>query len=77
MFPGQVFLTLQVASVNKSAYVTAKHGLHGLTKATALETAQYGVTANTICPGWVMTPLIQEQIKIKAKEHGLTFGLKE
>jgi 3-hydroxybutyrate dehydrogenase len=62
-------LTSEVASVNKSAYVSAKHGLVGLTKATALETAQFGITANTICPGFVMTPLIQEQINLKAKEH--------
>ena len=47
-----------VASVNKSAYVAAKHGVIGFTKAVALETAKTGVTCNAICPGWVLTPLI-------------------
>lgn len=51
-----------VASVNKSAYVAAKHGLVGFTKAVALENAGTGVTCNVICPGWVLTPLIQKQI---------------
>jgi 3-hydroxybutyrate dehydrogenase len=51
-----------VASVNKAAYVAAKHGILGLTKVTALENAQTGITANAICPGWVMTPLVQKQI---------------
>ncbi len=51
-----------VASVNKAAYVAAKHGLVGLTKAVALETATTGVTCNAICPGWVLTPLVQKQI---------------
>lgn len=53
-----------VASVNKSAYVAAKHGLVGFTKAVALETAGSGITCNAICPGWVLTPLIQKQIDI-------------
>jgi len=61
-----------VASVNKSAYVAAKHGLHGLTKAVALETAPCGITVNTICPGFVYTTLIQEQITLKAKLHGIS-----
>src|SRR4051794_36799870 len=47
-----------VASINKSAYVAAKHGVVGLTKVTALENAETGVTANAICPGWVLTPLV-------------------
>ena len=51
-----------VASKDKSAYVAAKHGIVGLTKVTALELATTGVTANAICPGWVLTPLVQKQI---------------
>lgn len=55
-----------VASVNKSAYVAAKHGIVGLTKVTALENATTGVTCNAICPGWVLTPLVQKQVDAKA-----------
>jgi 3-hydroxybutyrate dehydrogenase len=51
-----------VASVHKAAYVAAKHGLLGLTKVVALETATIGVTCNAVCPGWVLTPLVQRQI---------------
>lgn len=51
-----------VASKEKSAYVAAKHGVVGLTKVIALETAQTGITCNAICPGWVLTPLVQKQI---------------
>jgi len=51
-----------VASANKSAYVAAKHGVVGLTKVIALETAKTGITCNAICPGWVLTPLVQKQI---------------
>ena len=51
-----------VASTNKVAYVTAKHGVVGMTKVVALETAATGVTCNAICPGWVLTPLVQKQI---------------
>ncbi len=55
-----------VASAEKSAYVTAKHGVVGLTKVTALENATTGVTCNAICPGWVLTPLVQKQVDAKA-----------
>jgi 3-hydroxybutyrate dehydrogenase len=61
-----------VASAQKSAYVAAKHGLVGLTKSIALETAQTGVTVNAICPGWVLTPLVQKQIDARAKDAGIT-----
>lgn len=60
----------RVASANKSAYVAAKHGVVGLTKVTALETAGTGVTANSICPGWVLTPLVQQQIEARAAKSG-------
>lgn len=55
-----------VASINKPAYVAAKHGLVGLTKVTALETAELNITCNAICPGWTHTPLIQTQIEQRA-----------
>ena len=55
-----------VASAQKSAYVAAKHGIVGLTKSAALETAQTGVTVNAICPGWVLTSLVQKQIDARA-----------
>jgi 3-hydroxybutyrate dehydrogenase len=55
-----------VASAEKSAYVAAKHGIVGLTKVTALENATTGVTCNAICPGWVLTPLVQKQVDAKA-----------
>ncbi|MCS6944315.1 MAG: 3-hydroxybutyrate dehydrogenase [Sutterellaceae bacterium] len=61
-----------VASVHKAAYVAAKHGLVGLTKVVALETAQTGVTCNAICPGWVLTPLVQKQIDERAAREGLS-----
>jgi 3-hydroxybutyrate dehydrogenase len=61
-----------VASAQKSAYVAAKHGLVGLTKVTALENATTGVTCNAICPGWVLTPLVQKQIDAKAAANGWT-----
>ena len=61
-----------VASPNKSAYVTAKHGLVGLTKTVALETATFGVTANCISPGYVWTPLVENQIPDTMKARGLT-----
>ncbi len=55
-----------VGSAGKSAYVAAKHGIVGLTKVTALENATTGVTCNAICPGWVLTPLVQKQVDDKA-----------
>lgn len=61
-----------VGSVEKSAYVAAKHGIIGLTKVTALETARSGVTCNAICPGWVLTPLVQKQIDARMAERGLS-----
>jgi 3-hydroxybutyrate dehydrogenase len=61
-----------VASAGKSAYVAAKHGLVGLTKATALECATSGVTVNAICPGWVLTPLVQKQIDARAAAAGIS-----
>ncbi len=61
-----------VASAEKSAYVAAKHGVVGLTKVTALENATTGVTCNAICPGWVLTPLVQKQVDAKAAAQGLS-----
>ncbi len=61
-----------VASPYKSAYVAAKHGMLGLTKVTALEAAEKGVTANAICPGYVWTPLVEKQIPDQAKAHGMS-----
>ncbi len=61
-----------VASAEKSAYVTAKHGVVGLTKVTALENAATGITCNAICPGWVLTPLVQKQVDAKAAALGLS-----
>jgi len=60
-----------VGSPFKSAYVAAKHGILGLTKVTALETAEYGITCNAICPGYVYTPLVEAQIEGQAKAHGV------
>jgi len=60
-----------VASGEKAAYVAAKHGLVGLTKVTAIEAANQGVTCNAICPGWVLTPLVQQQIETRAKAQGI------
>ena len=61
-----------VASAEKSAYVAAKHGVVGLTKVTALENATTGVTCNAICPGWVLTPLVQKQVDAKASANGVS-----
>lgn len=61
-----------VGSAEKSAYVAAKHGVVGLTKVTALENATTGVTCNAICPGWVLTPLVQKQVDAKAQANGIS-----
>lgn len=61
-----------VASAQKAAYVAAKHGVVGLTKVVALETAQTNITCNAICPGWVLTPLVQKQIDAMAAREGIS-----
>lgn len=61
-----------VASAQKVAYVAAKHGVLGITKVAAIELADFGVTANAICPGWVLTPLVQKQLEDRAKQRGTT-----
>jgi len=61
-----------VASAGKSAYVAAKHGIVGLTKTVALETATSGVTVNAICPGWVLTPLVQKQVDARAERDKIS-----
>ncbi len=61
-----------VASPFKSAYVSAKHGMLGLTKTVALEAAEFGVTVNAICPGYVLTPLVEKQIPDTAKARGIS-----
>ena len=66
-----------VASANKSAYVAAKHAIVGLTKVVALETAQTGITCNAICPGWVLTPLVQQQIEARAAAGGIAVAQAE
>ena len=60
------------ASPYKSAYIAAKHGLIGLNKTIALETARDNITANAICPGYVLTPLVEGQIKDQAKAHNMS-----
>jgi 3-hydroxybutyrate dehydrogenase len=60
-----------IASPFKSAYVAAKHGMVGLTKVVALEGAEFGITANAICPGYVWTPLVEKQINDQAKSHNI------
>ncbi len=61
-----------IASKHKAAYVAAKHGVVGLSKVVALENAGTGITSNTICPGWVHTPLVQKQIEAMAAEQGIS-----
>jgi 3-hydroxybutyrate dehydrogenase len=61
-----------VGSAQKSAYVSAKHGLVGFTKVTALETAHTGITCNAICPGWVLTPLVQKQVDARAQQDKIS-----
>ena len=61
-----------VASAQKSAYVAAKHGIVGFTKSVALETATTGITCNAICPGWVLTPLVQKQIDARAAKENIS-----
>lgn len=60
------------ASPFKSAYVAAKHGMIGLSKTVALEVAEFGITCNTVCPGYVKTPLVEKQIADQAKAHGIS-----
>src|SRR5438477_3239490 len=60
-----------VASGDKAAYVSAKHGLVGLTKVAAIENANHGITCNAICPGWVLTPLVEQQIEARARAQGI------
>jgi 3-hydroxybutyrate dehydrogenase len=61
-----------VASPQKVAYVAAKHGVVGMTKVAAIELANHGVTANAICPGWVLTPLVQRQLDARAAAEGIS-----
>ncbi|HLP70713.1 MAG TPA: 3-hydroxybutyrate dehydrogenase, partial [Rhizobium sp.] len=61
-----------IASPFKAAYVAAKHGIMGLTKTAALELAEFGVTVNAICPGYVLTPLVEKQIPDTAKARGIS-----
>ena len=61
-----------VGSEHKSAYVAAKHGLVGLTKVVALETARSPITCNAVCPGWVLTPLVQDQIELRALNESMS-----
>jgi 3-hydroxybutyrate dehydrogenase len=62
-----------VGSPQKAAYVAAKHGIIGLTKVTAIENANEGITANAICPGWVLTPLVEKQLNDRAAQNKTTF----
>ncbi|MGE0420084.1 MAG: 3-hydroxybutyrate dehydrogenase [Acetobacteraceae bacterium] len=61
-----------VASAQKVAYVAAKHGVLGMTKVAAIETANSGITVNAICPGWVLTPLVERQLEARATKDGIT-----
>jgi 3-hydroxybutyrate dehydrogenase len=62
-----------VASAGKAAYVAAKHGVVGLTKVVAIETADHGITCNAICSGWVITPLVAQQVEARANAAGQSF----
>lgn len=62
-----------IGVANKSAYAASKHGLIGLTKVVAMETATSGVTCNAVCPGWVLTPLVETQIRARAEKNGCDF----
>lgn len=62
-----------VASVQKAAYVTAKHGIIGLTKVVALECAEMNITCNAICPGWVLTPLVEKQIEALSQKQNISY----
>ncbi|MDE2580446.1 MAG: 3-hydroxybutyrate dehydrogenase [Rhodospirillales bacterium] len=66
-----------VASPQKAAYVAAKHGVLGVTKVAAVETANFGITVNAICPGWVLTPLVEKQLEDKAKQQGTSVAQEE
>ncbi len=66
-----------VSSAKKSAYVSAKHGIIGLTKTAALEAANYNITVNAICPGWVDTPLVRKQIESNAETQGISISTAE
>ncbi|MDR3438394.1 3-hydroxybutyrate dehydrogenase [Telmatospirillum sp.] len=66
-----------VASAEKAAYVAAKHGIVGLTKVVALENAESPITCNAICPGWVLTPLVQTQIEARATREGIAVAVAE
>ncbi len=61
-----------MGSKEKAAYVAAKHGILGLTKVVALENAESNITCNAICPGWVLTPLVQKQIDDRAAKEGIS-----
>ena len=63
-----------VASGEKAAYVTAKHGLVGLTKVIAIEAANAGITCNAVCPGWVLTDLVKKQIEVRAAAQGIPYN---
>lgn len=65
-------LHAKVASPFKAAYVSAKHGVLGLTKVVALEVAEHNITSNAICPGYVRTPLVEQQIQDQARRHGIS-----
>ena len=62
-----------VASADKSAYVAAKHGVMGLSKVIGVEAAGSGVTSNVVCPGWVLTPLVEKQVQARADRMGVSF----